>query len=206
MITFGYTNNLQADTSVPWVQFNQVPPQPVPDTSPIWSSMNSLPLKPSSASICPNNSGGHFISLCPSRYALSPSAASLMLQGLKAGLNHNYALPHSLQLCRKRRGEERRTQGNCRRRQSKVDCWRGLYAESQKQNLNKSLILLSPESAYGAPSPRASHGYFNFLSDFHQEKPPTCNNKFVINNIKTQQHINTMRGNSVKHTSPLPDE
>lgn len=70
--------------------------------------MSSPPLKPFSPNICPNNSGGYSVSLGPSCYALSASAASLMLQGLRAGLNHNYALPHSLQLCGKRRGEGRR--------------------------------------------------------------------------------------------------
>lgn len=64
-----------------------------------------------SLSICPNSSGGYSVSLCMSCDALSPSAASLMLQGLRAGLKHNYALPHSLQLCGKRRGGEGREEG-----------------------------------------------------------------------------------------------
>lgn len=54
---------------------------------------------------------------------LPPSAASLMLQGLRAGLKHNYALPHSLQLRETRRGEGsgRYDEADGRRRH-KSDC------------------------------------------------------------------------------------
>lgn len=93
--------------SITCVQLPQVAVHWLTNTGPRWSSMSSLPLKPFLLSICPNSSGGYSISLCLSCYALSPSAASLMLQGLRAGLKHNYALPHSLQLCGTRRVEGR---------------------------------------------------------------------------------------------------
>lgn len=84
---------------------------PVPPLQPVADEVEEkgfngrkLPLKPFSPNICPNNSWGYSVSLCLSCYVLSASAASLMLQGFRAGLNHNYALPYSLQLCRERRG------------------------------------------------------------------------------------------------------
>lgn len=132
--------------------------------------MSSLPLKPFAPNICRNNSGGYFVSLCPSCYALSAPAASLMLQGLRAGLNHNYALPHSLQLCVERRGEVRGGEETY----SKLKSWlfKTFCAESSKQKLNESLNLWIPDW-HMAPSFQPSHGYciFSVLQSSAEKKP-----------------------------------
>lgn len=139
------------------------PLQPVTDTSPLWSGMSSLPLKLFSHQTSVQTTlEGYSVSLCPSCYALSASAASLMPRGLRAGLNHNYALPHSLQLCAERRGLWEALF------KKKLLAQDALCSHRRQHHLHKSLIL----SAYGAPSPPSS---ITCLFQFPEKT-------FVINN------------------------
>lgn len=67
--------------------------QSVSDTSPLWSGTELSTIKAFLSKHLSKQLWGYTVSLCRGCYELSASAASLMLEGLKAGLNRNHALP-----------------------------------------------------------------------------------------------------------------
>ena len=137
--------SLVAEAAIKWAslqhhrQFPQVAVQSATDTGSLRSSVSSPPLKPFSPSICPSSSGGYSVSLRPSCRALSPSAASLMLQGLKGRIKPQLCTsPFTPAVWYERRGEERR--GEERRGEERrggywtMEGHQSVCAESQKQN------------------------------------------------------------------------